>query len=334
MTNENTAGTIEGGKFNVILAPTEGADTERSAISVAVKLAKKQGAVLHLVRVEATPYRIEPIGRHSSFAPDGGLHDDRLVNRDELELLAAACKAAAKIRVVSAFEKGPVGRTLADYARKSEADLIVMASHSRMAHRHTALGSITEYLIRRSNIPVLVVKGRPAFVGPTDAESFSTIVVPLDGSELAESILPATKKLARMLHSRINLVHVLTPGMYSQQQTAEAVLPWWETDIGTARDYLDRIAADLVESGLTVTTDVLLSDDIVTTILEHAAHLSADIIAIATSGAGGMSRFVFGSVADELTRRSPISLFAMHEVHGRSEMERAAQASLRAGAGA
>lgn len=333
MTNEQVAGTIESSKFHVILAPTEGADTERSAISVAVKLAKRHDAVLHLVRVEPTPYRIEPIRRYHNIDPDVALKEERLVNRDELELLAAACKAAAKIRVVSSFEKGPVGRTLSEYAVKSAADLIVMASHSRVNRKHAALGSVTEYLIRRSNIPVLVVKGRPSFVGPTDAETFSTIVVPLDGSELAESILPATKKLARMLHSNINLVHVLTPGMYSQQQTAEAVLPWWETDIGTARDYLGRIAADLVEAGLAVTTDVLLSDDIAASILDYGARVNADIIAIATSGTGGMSRFVFGSVADEITRRSSISLFAMHEVHGRSDMERAAQSSVRASVG-
>lgn len=244
MTDEFVAGSIQKSKFHVILAPTEGADTERTAISIAVKLAKKHDAVLHLVRVEATPYRIEPIRRFHGSEPEGASRDDRLVYKDELDLLAAACKAAAKIRVVSAFEKGPVGRTLAEYAVKSAADLIVMASHSRGGRKHAALGSITEYLIRRTNVPVLVVKGRPSFVGPTDAETFSTIVVPLDGSELSESIVPATKKLARMLHSKINLVHVLTPGMYSQQQVAEAVLPWWETDIGMARDYLGRIVKD------------------------------------------------------------------------------------------
>lgn len=333
MTDEHVAGTIENSKFHVILAPTEGADTERSAISVAVKLAKRHDAVLHLVRVEPMPYRIDPIRRYHSVEPDAVTKENKLVNKDELELLAAACRAAAKIRVVSSFEKGPVGRTLSEYAVKSAADLIVMASHSRVGRKHAALGSVTEYLIRRTNVPVLVVKGRPSFVGPTDAESFSTIVVPLDGSELAESILPATRKLARMLHSKINLVHVLTPGMYSQEQVAEAVLPWWETDIGTARDYLGRIAADLADGGLAVTTDVLLSDDIAASILDYATRVNADIIAIATSGTGGMSRFVFGSVADEITRRSSISLFAMHEVHARGEIERAAQSSAHASVG-
>lgn len=323
-----------GKKFGVILFPTEGADSEKTALSIAVRLARIHGAQLHLVRIEPTPHVIEPIGRARSFDTNRSLAEDRNVNRDELEVLAAACRAVAHIQVVSSFEKGPVGRTLRDYAKKCGADLIVMASHSHGGKKRTALGSVTEYLIRHANVPVLVVKGRAAFVGPTVAESFSKIVVPLDGSTLSETIVTSTKTLALMLKSSVIVVQVLTPESYPQEQAMDPILPWWETEIGRARDYLGRVAADFAGAGVPVTTEVLLSDDIAGAILDFTARCNADIIAIATSGSGGMSRFVFGSVADELTRRATVSLLAMHPNGKTTEGRTAEQSRARALAGA
>ena len=302
---------IEEPKFSAILAPTEGSDTEKRALSVAVRLARRHGARLDLLRIEATPYAIEPIRRQRSESDEVA---ERSVSRAELDILAAACRAAARIPVVSSFETGPVGRTIAEYARKSGADLIVMASHSRGGRKRAALGSVTEYVVRKTNLPVLVVKGGAPFVGPTVAESFSTIVIPLDGSPLSERIIPEAMKLATMLGSTIRLVHVLTPQRFSQEQIAEPTPPWWEAEIDAAREYLGTIAAHFGAAGIPVAVDVLLNDDIPLAILAFAERVGADIIAIATSGSGGMSRFVFGSVADEITRRSQVSLLAFHPV--------------------
>lgn len=54
--------------------------------------------------------------------------------------------------------------------------------------------------------------------------------------------------------------------------------------------------------------EVVLSENVATAILDYAERMRADLIAIATSGSGGMSRLVFGTVADEVTRKSPTSL--------------------------
>lgn len=239
----------------------------------------------------------------------------------------------AHIHVVSSFEKGPVGRTLWDYARKCGADLIVMASHSHGGRKRAALGSVTEYLVRRTSVPVLVVKGPAAFVGPMAAKSFSRIVVPLDGSTLSETVIAPVKKMALRVKSSVSLVHVLAPETCSREQIADPDLPWRETDISTARDYLGRIAEEFAADGLAVTTDVLFGDDIAASLLDFTAGLNADLLAIGTSGRGGVSRFVFGSVADELTRRSTVSLFALHPSSKATEGRIAAQSHLLARAG-
>ena len=89
-------------------------------------------------------------------------------------------------------------------------------------------------------------------------------------------------------------------------------LPWWEDDMAAAEGYLGNSAGRLAEEGVAVSKDVVLGGNIAASILDYAARMRADLIAIATSGAGGMTRFVFGSVADEVTRMSPASLLVFH----------------------
>jgi len=299
--------------YKVIMAPTEGSESERVAISVAVKLAQRFDADLHLVRVESTPLVIETVVRPPMLEiTEQALREERLARLHKLEALGTECRALGAIRVTTALEDGPVGPALRDYAEKFNVDLIVMSSHARGGLRRIALGSITDYLIRNTHIPVLVVKQPASFIGATREETVCRIVVPLDGSALAEQILPEIVTLALRLNATVSLLHVLTPVNYSQRQLMQPGMPWWDADIAIADAYLARAASRLTEQGLAVTKDVVLSEDVSTAILDYAARARADIIAIATRGKGGTNRFVFGTVADEVTRNSPGSLLVFH----------------------
>ncbi len=298
--------------YKVIMAPTEGSNSEAAAISVAVRLAQRFEADLRLVRVKSAPLLIEPMTQTPIVLTDEMLLEERAAHLRKLEALGAECRTLGEIRVITALEDGPVGPTLRDYAGKFNVDLIVMSSHSRGGLKRIALGSITDYLIRRTNIPVLVVRPPVSFVGATPGQGVSRIVVPLDGSELAEQILPPVAALALRLESTVSLMHVLTPLTYSQKEIMQPGLPWWDADIATADAYLTRAASYLSEEGLAVSKDVVLSDDIATAILDYSARTRADIIALATSGCGGMSRLAFGTVADQVTRKSTSSLLVFH----------------------
>lgn len=312
----------------VIMAPTEGAESEMAAISVAVKLAQRFDADLHLVAAEAPPLGIETVPRPPVLAiTEQTLADERLARLRKLEARGNEYAVLGNIRVTTALEDGPVTRTLAEYATKHNVDLIVMSSHSRGGVKRITLGSVTDYLIRNTNIPVLVVRPRTSVTGATPEYALGRIVVPLDGSELAEQILPEVAALASRLGSAVNLIHVLTPVTYSQKEIMQPGLPWWDADIAIAKSYLDDAASELIGQGLAVSKDVILSDHIATAIQDYAVRAGADVIALATRGKGGVSRLVFGSVADEITRTSPTSLLVVHprqravadDASGRSE---------------
>jgi nucleotide-binding universal stress UspA family protein len=299
--------------YKVIMAPTEGSDSERAALSVAVKLAQRFDAELRLVRVETAPLIIETVVRPPVLEiTEQTLREERLARLRKLEALGTECRVLGDIRVITALEDGPIAPALRDYAKKFKVDMIVMSSHSRGGVKRIALGSVTDYLIRRTNIPVLVVKQPASFMGATLEETVARILVPLDGSELAEQILPEVAALALRLNATVSLLHVLTPVTYSQKEIMQPGLPWWDTDIAVADSYLARAASYLTEEGLTVSKDVVLSENVAIAILDYSMRTRADLIAIATSGSGGMSRFVFGTVADEVTRQSSSSLFVFH----------------------
>ena len=141
---------------------------------------------------------------------------------------------------------------------------------------------------------------------------FNRILVPLDGSRLAAQILPVVASLASQLNATVNLVYVLTPLTYAQKEIMQPGLPWWDEDIEIANAYLADMTEYLARVGLPVGKEVVLSEDIAGAILDYGVRMGADLIALATTGAGGISRLLFGGVADEITRRSRTSLLVFH----------------------
>lgn len=301
--------------FKLIMVPTVRPELEKAAITIATRLAQRFGAELRLVRVEASPVVVDP----ATVPPvllitEETVREARLARRRVFEAFGAECAELGKINVTTALEDGQVGPTLRDHADASRADLIVMSSHGRGRVQRMTLGSVTDYLIRNTHVPVLVAR-EPLRPAGTTGEVFSQIVVPLDGSTLAEEILPTVAELASRFKSTVLLMHVLTPVTYSQQRIMQPGFPWWDGDIASAQAYLDDAAAYFSKRNLTVATDVVLGDDIADAIVDYSIRKSADLVAIATRGLGGISRLVFGTVADEVTRKSPKSVLVFHPVH-------------------
>jgi nucleotide-binding universal stress UspA family protein len=298
--------------YKNIMAPVDLSPMENPAISVATRLAREFDATLHLVRAVAPPVIIQPIPPMKAFEiTEQALAEEHEASRRKLEALGAEVEKEAGVRVQTTLKDGRVTQTLRDHAVEIGADVIVMASHSRGGLKRLNLGSVTDYLIRNTHIPVLVVKPDvPLF--DEAAEVTARIVVPLDGSEMAQEILPQVVALASALKATVTLLQVLTPQTYSQKRIVQPGLPWWDADIAAADAYLSGQAEFIAASGVTVTTDVTLNTDVPAAILDYAIRNKASCLAVATNGVGGIRRFVFGTVADELTRKSPISLLVFH----------------------
>lgn len=143
---------------------------------------------------------------------------------------------------------------------------------------------------------------------------FHRILVPLDGSELAEAVLPFAIGLAERAGGTITLLHVLerkapskVHGQPHLQHEAEALA------------YLDGVGARCASSGVKSESHVHteLIGDVAASIAAHAAELGADLIAISTHGSSGMRGLLLGDIAQQTLRRCTTSLLLVKpDEHG------------------
>jgi nucleotide-binding universal stress UspA family protein len=136
---------------------------------------------------------------------------------------------------------------------------------------------------------------------------YERMLVPLDGSEGAEAILPFAEQVAGPLDAEVVLLRVVEPiSPVEVVASAGVVTP----DTFTLRDmdakrYLSEIEGRLSKKGLRVRTRVALGPP-ADEILAAARATSADLIAMATRGRSGLGRALFGSVAQSVLRASPV----------------------------
>lgn len=141
------------------------------------------------------------------------------------------------------------------------------------------------------------------------------ILVPLDGSPLAEQVLPHVHALAANEGtSKITLLRAVPPVFttsvdYSglMATTANETLATLEAE---AKDYLDRIASEFRAEGYTVSTEVSALPA-AEAILDYAESQHADLITIATHGRSGVSRWVFGSVTQKVVQAAPVPVLVI-----------------------
>jgi nucleotide-binding universal stress UspA family protein len=140
---------------------------------------------------------------------------------------------------------------------------------------------------------------------------YSRVLVPLDGSRLAEGILPFILQIAGPLDLEVVLVYVVRP---IAPQAIEGTRHFTVDDIAArlkeAREYLDPVAANLRERAVRVTTDARYGEP-VAEIVAAARATDADLIAMTTHGRSGFGRVLFGSVAEAVLRQGEIPVLMM-----------------------
>lgn len=138
---------------------------------------------------------------------------------------------------------------------------------------------------------------------------YKKILVPLDGSDLAESALAHVRPLAKCMGSEVVLLRVVSVPVGAYMMVTEPRLIEEATQgvEDEASDYLKGVAATLRADGIKVSLQVgtgVIGD----TIQDYAISLHADLIAMSTHGRGGLARLVIGSVADQLIRHSKVPI--------------------------
>jgi nucleotide-binding universal stress UspA family protein len=282
--------------FNRILVPLDGSELAEQALPFARQLLSGGGS-LHLATVHGLAPVWVGVDAAMAMATAG---DEHLVStRAYLESVAVRFRAQG-IDVVTGVRQGDVAETLSGWAEELEADLIVMTTHGRGGFSRFWLGSITDRVVRSARTPVLCLK--PSV---HDAQ-VPLVLIPLDGSELAEEAIDIGLAAARQLGAGLEFVRVVDPT--TQVWTGPlgvpiAVVPDSLVRLKLdARHYLDALRDDIGAGGPALTCAVLTAPDTANAISEHARARGAGMVVMASHRSGWLERAVLGSVTDKVLR--------------------------------
>lgn len=144
------------------------------------------------------------------------------------------------------------------------------------------------------------------------------ILVPLDGSRLAEKALPYAQNLAQKFQSELLLVQVLPPLVISPKNnhSVENRITLLQTLERDARQYLAGVQARLQEVGIATTAEYLEGGPVAEMILELARDRAVDLIVMNTHGYSGNDLWVYGSVANKVLQQAPCPIFLVRAKGG------------------
>ena len=301
---------------NVVIL-LDGSKLAESVLPHVVEVIRGRGSCVHLLSVAPLPRGIAPAGVdvHSSSAD---VPEERSrIQRELIEYLRTVAKelesAAADVWLAVRYGR-PADEILA-FVGNVGADLVAMSAHGLSGIGRWAFGSVANRVLYGATCPVLLVRaGREASAAPLP---YQRILVPLDGSELAEQTVPYVKALVSPNHTRVFLVSVLTTGIADRTITLLTSYPPGLQLTTTAfehaevqlQSYLRSVAAALREQGAVVQIAIRRGSP-ADEILAYAAEVEVDLISMTTHGFSGTSRWVYGNVAGRVLQgaHSPVLL--------------------------
>jgi nucleotide-binding universal stress UspA family protein len=136
---------------------------------------------------------------------------------------------------------------------------------------------------------------------------YKKLLVPLDGSEVSESIMPLVIAVAKPSKASVGLfqAHARSERPVREVMGEDIAKKLETVTREDTRTYLEKIGGDLAKQGIK-TTIIVAEGRPAEAIVEYAERNAIDLILMATHGRSGITRWAFGSVADKVLRQSPV----------------------------
>jgi nucleotide-binding universal stress UspA family protein len=313
-----------------ILVPLDGSTFGEHALPLALAIGRRAGAKLQLLRVQP------PLGSiYAEFALVAAketLADQmrarlRAADQSYLNGLLQRLGDPGRVSIAPSTAEGEIADAIRSVAVTAGADLVVMTTHGRGPLGRFWLGSVADQLVRLLPMPVLLVPPKEDTPNLTQESSLKHILLPLDGTKLAEQILPSAMALAHLMAARITLVRAVKPAYGWGYPVEGGILDEFAAGLveaigkeenrqrQEAEQYLHQVADRLRSESTPVCTRVLFEEQPGPAILRLAQELAADLIALETHGRRGLGRMILGSVADKVVRAARLPVLLHRPTH-------------------
>ncbi|GHO48746.1 universal stress protein [Ktedonospora formicarum] len=320
--------------FRHILVPLDGSDIAEKAIPFATHLARTAGSGLVFVRVIHAPTRDDSYGAEAVIGLNPTALETQFAHSNHyLETILSTYKHDLEgLHVEMDTEIGATTSTIVSATRLEQADMIILCSHGDTGLTRRIVRSVSQQLVRHSPVPVLVLNAHGMIPEIKEAQPWR-IIVPLDGSALAESVLGPALQFASSLDAletlELHLLRIVAPPSIEGSTQNFPHLDDKAMQVRAMLDaeaYLLSITTRLRKENsalgnLRITTSVVSSPAIAETIVHHAkqaqemtGNRGTDLIAMATHGRSGLLHMIMGSVAEHVLSATTCPVLVTHPV--------------------
>lgn len=286
------------GMYKKVLVPLDGSALSEGVLPYVRSLARAVELPVELLRVDES-------ARSEASSPTA-------MDEEYLKKVAASFSGFAPVKC-SVAPGAPADRII-DLASAQAGTLIAMATHGRSGAKRWLLGSVAEKVLHAATNHLLLVR-------PTGGDSggearLHRLLVPLDGSEFAEKVLPVVTDLAGRLKLEVILARVLIHIYFASPEVLPlfgASNPYqkeiWEQARSEATQYLTGKAAQLHAQRLPQVSFELIdgsAEGAAAEIIDLAEKSTGNLVVMCTHGRSGIGRWLLGSVAERVVRHSSV----------------------------
>lgn len=287
-----------------LIVPLDGSPVSHAALPIARGLAEFTGAGVTLLGVIDPPsgfVKLPPEGVRAGVRPRdfARLTDEHQRLEDYLEKVATTFPDTP---VEVAVHLGKPAEEILELAEAQPERMIVMASHGRGGLGRALLGSVTTRVVQGATMPVFVVRATRDSKDEYGQHRFDKVMVPLDGSTIAEQALATVKRIFGAT-SELHLVRFIEPVAPGQAYAAESVAEYERAMREEGEAYLAEVADRLRSEGYAATWEVGAGPPAFE-ITQRAAKLGVSLVAMTTHGRTGFGRFLLGSVVERVLQET------------------------------
>jgi nucleotide-binding universal stress UspA family protein len=298
--------------FERILIPLDGSPRAELILGQVPRILRREDSEILLLRV---------VGDHPELRREDAAELIRAEREEAQRYIHDVVRRIALrgVKVHGRVVEGPPAEAvldqadvILDQADAEGATMIAMSTHGRTGLSRWVMGSIAEKVARGSAVPVLLVRSFRSTprgdLEPSTAEElrFRKILVPTDGSPASSAIVTPAEKFAQLCDSEVVVLHAELP-VARQGSTELGTLPLTRPTPSERDPVTAPLAERFRHAGLRVERRTVLGDP-AGEILDLSQAAGIDLIAMATHGRSGFSRWMLGSVAERVLRHAGVPL--------------------------
>ena len=252
------------------------------------------------------------------------------INKTEAELYLERIRAQFQesgLRARSAVLEGLAAEGIIEYAQNQGMKLVVLSTHGHGGLTHWGISSITQKIILSAPTSLLIVRAHQYGAHPlelTEPTAYQRILVPLDGSQRAENVLPIITQLAHIHKSQIHIVQVVqTPEMARQLPPAPEDIDLSNRVVARNRreaaGYLEQVKSRSSRENIAVQTHLITSDNAAAALhqLEEQEHI--DMVVLSAHGYSGNHQWPYGSMVNNFIMYGKVPLLIVQDLPAKLE---------------